>query len=74
MLKDRITLDRRRLEDVHMIYAVLNVMAWYPEHFKVETNMLKPTNFNEVLSHITPIFHGCFSQKYTGILMSVRQA
>ena len=39
MLKDRITLDRRRLEDAHMIYAVLNVMVWYPEHFKVETNM-----------------------------------
>jgi len=66
MLKERITLDRRRLEDAHMIYAVLNVMAWYPESFGPETRKLKPTNFNEVLSHITPIFHECFSEKYTG--------
>ena len=36
MLKDRITLNRRRLEDVHMIYAVLNVINWYPVNFSPE--------------------------------------
>ena len=71
MLKDRITLDRRRLEDAHMIYAVLKVFAWYPAKFRPEERVLKPAHFNEILSQITPAFHRCFSEKYAGILLTI---
>ena len=63
---DRITLDRRRLEDAHIIYAVLNVMTWYPDKFGPEAKAFRPANFNEVLSRITPIYHTCFSERYAG--------
>ena len=69
MLEKRIPLDRRRLEDAHMIYAVLNVLNWYPTKFGPEEKILKPAHFNEILSEITPIFHKCFSERYAGKLL-----
>lgn len=54
------SLDRRRLEDAHIIYAVLNVMRWYPDGFSEEDKILKPAHFNDMLSH------RCFSEKYAG--------
>jgi len=65
-LKDRIILDRRRLEDAHMIYAVLNVFGWYPAKFGPEQKVIRPSHFNEILGKITPIFHQCFSEQYAG--------
>jgi len=67
MLKNRITLDRRRLEDAHMIYALLNVMNWYSVEFGPEEQVIKPAHFNEILSQKTPKFHKCFSERYAGI-------
>ena len=66
MLTDRINLDRRRLEDAHIIYAVLDVMRWYPTGFSEEDKILKPAHFNNILSHLTPTFHKCFSERYAG--------
>jgi len=67
MLKNRVTLDRRRLEDAHMIWAVLTVMEWYPENFGPEAMMLRPAHFNDSLSQITLRFHKSFSEKYAGM-------
>ena len=69
MITDRMSLDRRRLEDAHIIYAVLNVMRWYPNGFSEEKKILKPAHFNDILSHLTPLFHKCFSEKYAGNTM-----
>ena len=66
MIMDRMSLDRRRLEDADIIYAVLNVIRWYPNEFSEEDKILKPAHFNDMLSHLTPVFHRCFSEKYTG--------
>ena len=66
LLKDRITLDRRRLEDAHMIYAVLRVLSWYPAKFGPEQKVFRPSCFNKILRHITPKFHQCFSERHAG--------
>ena len=69
LLKDRIILDRRRLEDAHMIYAALNVLSWYPTNFGPEQKIFRPSYFNEILGHITPTFHQCFSERYAGTVI-----
>lgn len=71
MIISRMSLDRRRLEDAHIIYAVLNVMRWYPNGFSDEDKILKPAHFNDILSHLTPVFHKCFSEKYAGNAMII---
>jgi len=32
-VKDRLKLDRRRLESAHFMDAAMNVAKWYPESF-----------------------------------------
>lgn len=64
-------LDRRRLEDAHMIYAVLHVLNWYPAKFRYNENRIRPSHFNEVLSCVTPIFHNGFSERYAGMLVTI---
>ena len=71
MIISRMSLDRRRLEDAHIIYAILNVMRWYPNGFSDVDKILKPAHFNDILSHLTPVFHKCFSEKYAGNAMII---
>lgn len=66
-LRDRLKLDRRRMEDAHMIYAVLNVMNFYPDAFTKDDKLFRPAHFNEVLCAITPKFYKCFSEMYSGM-------
>lgn len=49
-----------------MIYAVLNVINFYPDAFIKEDKVLRPVHFNKVLSTITPRFYKCFSEMYSG--------
>ena len=71
MIISRVSLDRRRLEDAHIIYAVLNFMMWYPNGFSEEDKILRPAHFNDILGHLTPVFHKCFSEKYAGNAMII---
>ena len=66
-LRDRLRLDRRRLEDAHMIYAVLNVMNFYPDAFTKDDKLFRPAHFNKILYAVTPTFYKCFSEMYSGM-------
>ena len=70
-LKDRLKLDRRRLEDAHMIYAVLNVMNYYPDAFTKDDKSFRPAHFNKVLCAISPKFYKCFSDMYSGWYVNI---
>jgi len=64
-LVSRQKLDRRRLEEAYIQYAVLKVCQWYP------SIQLKDESFHEgtssLLSHrVAPEFHTSFVTKYAG--------
>jgi hypothetical protein len=60
---DRLRLDRRRLEEAHMRFCVLDVFQRYPHTFptwKISTSLQRN------LDDIIPYYFSAFSTKYAG--------
>ena len=58
----RASLDRRRLEEAHLKYAVLRVYKWYPKLFPV---MTMASSIQQILEDMTPTFYRAFSMYYS---------
>ena len=57
----RAQLDRRRLEEAHLKYCILQVYRRYPKHF---TEWRISSSVAHTLDEITPTFFTAFSQRY----------
>lgn len=67
-MKDRLKLDRRRLESAHFMYAAMNVAKWYPESFSgIEFEL---GNIDKTTDELTPVYHFAFSKEYAGTLIA----
>lgn len=64
LLEERNRLDRRRLEDGHLQYAMLKVIAAYPERFSLKEISFK--NIGDALLRVTPTFHEAFTARFAG--------
>ena len=62
-LVDRYQMDRRRLEDAHFQFAILQAASWYPEHFDINTLALHSSTKNTLLD-VTAVYHGVFMAQY----------
>ena len=62
----RASMDRCRLEDAHLKFAVLQVISWYPDllHLK-EVPMT--SSVNEMLKTFTSSYYTLFTAKYAGM-------
>jgi hypothetical protein len=58
-------MDRRRLEEAYLQYALLKVSGWYSAHLSIEMLHLHD-GLSETLLQATPSFHKAFLQKYSG--------
>ena len=58
-------MDRRRLEEAFLQYALLRVASWYPSHISIDKLHLHDGLSRTLLSS-TPLFHKAFTQKNTG--------
>lgn len=64
-LHDRIRLDRRRLENAHLKYAVLTTQSRYPSTAVGLIPM--HTDISSTLADFTVRFYKAFSQRYPGL-------
>ena len=62
-LDSRQQLDRRRLEEAFMQYALLRVASWYPSSVNIEQLYLHD-GLSQTLLKTTPLFHSAFIQTY----------
>ena len=62
----RAILDRRRLEEGHMKYAVLRVYKWYPKFLPA---MTMASSIQQILEDMTPTFYNAFSMYYSSKYM-----
>lgn len=62
-LGNRQCVDRRRLEEAHLRYCILDVYKRYPAAFP---HGLISTNLQQTLDDITPTYYEAFTQKYAG--------
>ena len=62
-LVQRFRMDRRRLEDAHIQFALLQVVSWYPEQFHV-TSLALHAQTRESLSEVSSKYHGVFMSHY----------
>ena len=60
---DRLSLDRRRLEEAHMRFCILDVFQRYPQTFP--TWKILPS-LQRNLDEIIPHYFSAFSTKYAG--------
>lgn len=63
---NRTCLDRRRLEEAHLIISILDVFSHYSESFPVwsiNTNVMK------TLDVISPVYYEAFTTRYAGRLL-----
>ena len=65
ILAQRLLLDRRRLEDAHFQYAVLNVVLWYPSTFKL-CDLPLHGGTQETLLRLSDSYFEAFMKKYSG--------
>ena len=56
-------LDRRRLEEAHMKFCLLDVYKQYPLTF---CTWVIRTNLQQTLDKITPLYYSSFSDRYAG--------
>ena len=63
-------LDRRWLEDAHMKYACLQLLAWFPEAVG-ETCTAFQADMIDTLAKITPALFFAFEAKYAGVCYPV---
>ena len=61
----RFKLDRRRLEAAHLKYAVLMIMARYPDISKHKCPTIS-ISLSEAIENATPMFYKEFMSKYAG--------
>ncbi|KXJ06830.1 uncharacterized protein LOC114576501 [Exaiptasia diaphana] len=64
ILEERKQLDRRRLEDGHLQFAILRIMESYPDEFNCQSTSFK--DLKELLTSITPVFHEAFIKRFAG--------
>ena len=60
---DRASLDRRRLEEAHIRFCILDIFQKYPAAFPHRSIA---TNLQESLDVITPVYYEAFAAKYAG--------
>ena len=65
ILAQRLLLDRRRLEDAHFQYAVLNIVLWYPSTFKL-CDLPLHGGTQETLLQLSESYFEAFMQNYSG--------
>ncbi len=65
---ERQNVDRRRIEQVFFQYALLKVVAWYPDMFSLSTMSLH-WKTTETLPQVVSVYHGAFMKKYAGALI-----
>ena len=58
-------MDRRRLEEAFLQYAILNIATLYPTHICTEMLHLHD-GLSETLLMVTPVFHNAFIEKNAG--------
>lgn len=61
--EDRLKLDRRRLEEAHLKFCVLDVYKRYPEAFP---RWVISTSVQQTLEDVTPLYYKAFADKYAG--------
>ena len=64
-VQKRASMDRRRLEDAHLKFAVLQVVSWYPEALTLGEVDLS-SSVSECLGRVTGTYYSQFSKKYAG--------
>ena len=62
----RASMDRRRLEDAHLKFAVLQVISWYPDSLHL-TEVPITSSVNEMLKTFTSTYYNLFNAKYAGM-------
>ena len=65
-LESRQRMDRRRLEEAFLQYALLRVASWYPSDIGIE-ELHMHDGLSQTLLSATPLFHKAFIQKYAGV-------
>ena len=65
-LNERVTVDRRRIEEAFFQYALLKVIAWYPQHFSIGDLPLHAKTVH-VLPSVVSTYHGAFMERYAGL-------
>jgi len=60
---DRQQLDRRRLEEAHMRFCMLDVFKRYKQMFPTWTIS---SNLQQSLDDITPLYYNAFAARYAG--------
>ena len=63
---NRFKLDRHRLEATHLKYAVLMIMARYPDICKHKCPTIS-VSLSQAIEEATPMFYKEFMSKYAGI-------
>ena len=63
--QERKCLDRRKFEDGHVRFAVLQVIAWYKDQFSLNDTPLL-ASVNETLKSVTSKYFSSFTQTYSG--------
>ena len=59
--KDRLSLDRRRLDEGHLKYCILMVCSYYPDAFpswNISSNILS------TIDNITPVYYNYFTKRF----------
>ena len=65
-------MDRRRLEEAFLQYALLKASDWYPKDLCVEDLFLHE-KLSQILIAVTPRLLNAFIQNYTGLFFFVSQ-
>jgi hypothetical protein len=68
-LRLRSKLDRRRLEEAHFRYAILNVVRWYPDQILTEAIFMP--DMKDTLSKFFAAYQHAFHSKYSGIYIAL---
>lgn len=62
-LVGRFRLDRRRVEEAHFQFAILQVASWYPRVLNVKELCLH-ADTQDTLSSVVPVYHAQFLTSY----------
>ena len=71
-LESRLRMDRRRLEEAFLQYALLKVAEWYPLDMSMHKLHLHD-GLSQLLLQVTPSFHEAFTKKYSGMYIAIRK-
>ena len=68
-IENRASLDRRRLEDAHIKFAVLQIMMWYSKSMSSKDFPLM-SDMNSVLQTFTSKYYEIFTAQYAGTFLA----